>query len=125
METDPQRILIALAKPFAPSEIEWRVGSTSRDKRSGIALAYIDARAVMDRFDEVMGPNWKREYPTIQRTAAGLGGGGGRGGDDEQGERKGKGKSASRGLPHLPQDRRRVDLLGGTRKRRDGTPGRL
>ena len=90
METDARAILIALAKPFAPDEIDWRVGSTTKTKEKGQALAYIDARAVMDRFDAVMGVNWRCEYPTIQRTSAGVGGG-----DDEQGERRGKARSKS------------------------------
>lgn len=53
-----------LAAPFAPSDIEWRVGHTNGDKTKGMALAYIDARAVMRRLDEVVGPaNWTNEYP--------------------------------------------------------------
>lgn len=84
METDARAILIALAKPFTADEIDWRVGSTTKTKEKGQALAYIDARAVMDRFDAVMGVNWKCEYPTIQRLAAGMGEEDG----DEQGRRK-------------------------------------
>lgn len=54
----------ALTRPFAPDEIEWRVGATNKDKTKGIALAYMDARAVMDRLDEVVGPeNWQDRYP--------------------------------------------------------------
>ena len=50
-----------LAKPFDPSIIHWRVGSTNKKKwregqdRKGIALAYLDARDVQDRLDEVCG----------------------------------------------------------------------
>ena len=53
-----------LAKPFPESSIHWRVGSTTKDKDKGIGLAYINARDVMQRLDDVVGPeNWQAEYP--------------------------------------------------------------
>ena len=53
----------ALSAPFPPDAISWRVGSTTQDKKKGMALAYIDARDVMDRLDEVLGPeNWSDKY---------------------------------------------------------------
>ena len=52
-----------LKEPFDPSKIHWRVGATSKDKTTGIALAYLDARDVMKRFDEVCGDLWQCEYP--------------------------------------------------------------
>lgn len=53
-----------LAKPFAPDRVSWRVGSTTGDKKRGMALAYIDARDVMDRLDEVCGIEaWQCRYP--------------------------------------------------------------
>ncbi len=56
-----------LAEPFTPEEIEWRVGSTNADKTKGMALPYINARAAMNRYDRVMGPeNWRDEYIQIQ-----------------------------------------------------------
>lgn len=58
--------LKALAKPFRPHEIDWRVGATNKDKTSGMALAYMDARAVMDRLDKVCGPeNWQNRYSHV------------------------------------------------------------
>ena len=52
-----------LAAPFPPSDVEWRVGSTNKEKTRGLALAYITARAVMNRLDIVMGPeNWYDKY---------------------------------------------------------------
>lgn len=52
-----------LAEPFPPEKVEYRIGATTRDKKKGMALAYIDARDVMDRLDEVCGPeNWQRRY---------------------------------------------------------------
>lgn len=57
-------IFDALAKPFPESSIHWRVGSTTKDKDKGIGLAYINARDVMQRLDDVVGPeNWQAEYP--------------------------------------------------------------
>jgi hypothetical protein len=53
-----------LALPFSPADISWRVGATTQDKGKGIALAYLNARDVMARFDAVCGPeNWQVEYP--------------------------------------------------------------
>lgn len=55
----------ALAAPFPPASISWRVGSTNKDKTKGMALAYIDARDVMDRLDAVVGPSaWSNTYDT-------------------------------------------------------------
>lgn len=52
-----------LAKPFPPELVSWRVGSTKADKTAGLALAYIDARDVMERLDTVCGPqNWQCKY---------------------------------------------------------------
>lgn len=55
-----------LASPFDPSEVDWRVGSTSKkdpNNPKGMALAYVDARTVMDRLDTVCGPaGWQNRY---------------------------------------------------------------
>lgn len=52
-----------LKEPFPPSEIEWRVGSTNAEKTHGLALAYLTARHVMERLDEVVGVgNWQDRY---------------------------------------------------------------
>lgn len=53
-----------LAAPFPPERIHWRVGATNKDKTKGMALAYIDARDVMERLDEVMTPaGWASTFP--------------------------------------------------------------
>jgi len=58
-----QELFDELCRPFAAEEIEWRIGSTNQDKTKGMALAYMDARAVMDRFDAVCGPDgWQCNY---------------------------------------------------------------
>lgn len=52
-----------LSAPFYPSEIEWRVGATNKEKTKGIALPYITNRAIMNRLDDVVGmENWKNEF---------------------------------------------------------------
>jgi hypothetical protein len=53
-----------LSAPFPPDRVSWRVGSTTADKKKGMALAYIDARDVMQRLDDVCGPGgWQNTYP--------------------------------------------------------------
>lgn len=52
-----------LAEPFPPNRIHWRVAQKSDDKSRGLVLAYLDARDVMNRLDEVLGPeNWSDDY---------------------------------------------------------------
>lgn len=56
-----------LAEPFAADVISWRAQSVSNKEGrapAAMALAYIDARDVMRRLDEVCGPgNWQNRYP--------------------------------------------------------------
>ena len=53
-----------LRAPFNPTLISFRVGATNNDKTKGIALAYLTARDVMERLDNVCGPaNWQCRYP--------------------------------------------------------------
>lgn len=61
----------ALKEPFLEKQIHWRVGSTNAKKlgvkpweaTKGIPLAYIDARDVMKRLDDVLGvENWQDSY---------------------------------------------------------------
>jgi len=56
-------LINALKAPFDPRVIHWRVGATSQDKKSGIALAYLNARDVMKRLDDVCGLHWQCDYP--------------------------------------------------------------
>jgi hypothetical protein len=67
--------LAKLKEPFEPDRISWRVGSTTKDKSKGMALAYIDARDVMQRLDDVCGPgNWQCDYPhAAQKTVCRIG----------------------------------------------------
>lgn len=54
----------ALAAPFPPSAVSWRVGSVSGER--GMALAYLDARDVADRLDAVCTPQgWACRYSHV------------------------------------------------------------
>lgn len=58
-----QTIFEQLRAPFSPERVSWRVGPTAEDGTRGLALAYIDARDVADRLDEVCGPaGWQNRY---------------------------------------------------------------
>ena len=57
--------LARLRDPFAPEDIEWRVETAGEKNGKPWArvLAYVTNRAIMDRFDEVVGPaNWQNVY---------------------------------------------------------------
>lgn len=52
-----------LAAPFRPDAISWRAQQTTKDGSKAMALAYIDARDVMARLDEALGPgDWQDAY---------------------------------------------------------------
>ena len=54
-----------LAKPFNPDDIEWRIsrGGVRDGKPWGKVLAYVTARAIFNRLDEVCGiENWENQY---------------------------------------------------------------
>lgn len=50
-------------RPFAASDVSWKLQLTNKEKTSGLAVPYLDARAIADRLDAVVGQNrWKDEY---------------------------------------------------------------
>ena len=64
---NPIELKSALERPFKTSQLNWRVGATNKKKvqppDKGIALAYLDARNVMQRLDEAVGfQNWQNRY---------------------------------------------------------------
>jgi Rad52/22 family double-strand break repair protein len=63
--TTPAADLFArLAAPFATADVQFKAQVVKGNR--ALAVAYIDARAVMDRLDEVVGPaNWKDEYQLL------------------------------------------------------------
>lgn len=58
-----QGVLSALAQPF--QEVGWKIQATNKDKTKGMVVAYIDARDVAARLDEV-GVEWGDRYNVMQ-----------------------------------------------------------
>ena len=57
------KYLEAFGKPFPASDVSWRLQYVNEQRMQGIAVPYLDARAVADRLDEVVGQNrWKDSY---------------------------------------------------------------
>jgi hypothetical protein len=60
----PAEMLAALSAPFPASEVEFRPGATNGGR--ALALPYVDARAVMDRLDAVLGlGGWQDAYEPL------------------------------------------------------------
>jgi hypothetical protein len=60
--------LARLAAPFPPAAVKWRIGVTTKDKSKAMALAYLDSRDVMDRFDLVLGTeNWQCKHEVTMK----------------------------------------------------------
>jgi hypothetical protein len=55
-------IMTALAEPFNPLDIDWRIQRSDKSNTWAYVLAYIDSRAVQQRLDEVVGCfNWQNK----------------------------------------------------------------
>lgn len=55
-----------LAEPFPPDEVEFKPQAVSKSGDRALAVAYVDARAVEGRLDQVLGPeNWQDRYEVI------------------------------------------------------------
>lgn len=53
----------AFGKPFSAEDVSWKLQLTNKEKTSGLAVAYLDARAIADRLDSVVGQNrWKDAF---------------------------------------------------------------
>lgn len=57
-----QKLLDELAKPFDPSDITWKPGSTTKDGDKCLAMAYADLRAYQERLDALCGLDWSVRY---------------------------------------------------------------
>ena len=67
-EKTTREIMEALAKPFAPEDLEWRLQKAFRQKMFGIAVPYVTNRAIQNRLDTVVGPeNWYNQYQPWMR----------------------------------------------------------
>jgi hypothetical protein len=57
-------LMSALAAPFAADEVKFKPGVVSGNR--ALALPYVDARAIQDRLDEVLGVDgWQDEYQPL------------------------------------------------------------
>lgn len=57
-----------LAAEFPRAAVHWRAQTLTKTGDKALALAYLDARDVMDRLDEVCGPqNWQSEFVETER----------------------------------------------------------
>jgi hypothetical protein len=58
-----EEIIRQLKAPFPFAEVEAKIQVTNGDKSKGMAVFYLDARAVHERLDKVLGAfNWRNEY---------------------------------------------------------------
>lgn len=56
-------IIAALREPFPEDTIHWRAQTVTKDGTKAMALAYLDARDVRQRLNDVLGPmNWACEH---------------------------------------------------------------
>jgi len=59
-----------LLDPFKFKDVEWKIQCTTKEKDRGMAVAYINSRAIQTRLDEVIGAsNWKNSYVPWQNNA--------------------------------------------------------
>jgi len=55
MKDSDKALLNQLKRPFPAGAIKWRIGQTTKDGSKAMALAYLDAREVYRRLDDVCG----------------------------------------------------------------------
>lgn len=61
---EPKDILDALSAPFEAADIKWKPQAVKNGR--ALAVAYLDARAIQDRLDEVFGVGgWQDEYQLV------------------------------------------------------------
>ncbi len=60
-----KELLQQLAEPFPAKVIQWKPQATRKDGDKALAVAYIDARDVMRRLDDVVGGEWGFEWQPI------------------------------------------------------------
>ncbi|MCS7059458.1 MAG: Rad52/Rad22 family DNA repair protein [Meiothermus sp.] len=62
-----------LGEPFPPEDLSWRVEAVSKDGKRVLLARCVDVQAVLDRLDEVLGPQgWQDHYELLQ--VPGVGG---------------------------------------------------
>lgn len=63
-----QKLWMKLQEPFLDKDLDWRVQQSGLAGNNpwALVLCYVDARAIMNRLDEVVGPeNWMDSYEHI------------------------------------------------------------
>lgn len=66
MDKSIKAIIEKLKQPFKVDQLEFKIGATNKEKTMGLALPYVEARAIQDRLDEVIGfNNWKVSYREV------------------------------------------------------------
>jgi len=69
-----REILEALSRSFDPREVEVKVQAVNRDRTRAQVVAYVDARTVLDRLDEAVGPTgWSDSYEVLTNGTDGEG----------------------------------------------------
>src|SRR5690349_7560375 len=60
----PEEIATALAEPIEPDEVRWKPQAVSGSR--ALAIAFVDARTIQDRLDEVLGVDgWQDAYRVL------------------------------------------------------------
>ena len=60
---DKNKYLNEFGKPFSVDDISWKIQSKTKDGKKGMVVPFLDARAISNRLDEVVGQNnWKDSY---------------------------------------------------------------
>lgn len=70
MERNPEvvAIMASLSRPFPDTKVKWKPQAVQGNR--AMALAYIDARTVQERLDEVLGPeNWQSKFVRLENGA--------------------------------------------------------
>jgi hypothetical protein len=69
-----REFLEILSKPFDPKEVEVKIQAVNRDRTRAQVVAYVDARTVLDRLDEAVGPTgWSDSYEVLTNGTDGEG----------------------------------------------------
>ena len=59
-------VLAQLKEPLPSRFVSWKIQQKTRDGKRALVVAYADARLMMTRLDEVVGPaNWHDEYEVL------------------------------------------------------------
>lgn len=62
LHIDWPQLLQRLAEPFDSADVQWRAGSTNKDKTKALALAYADARVYEARLDRLCPGAWEVNF---------------------------------------------------------------